>query len=97
MDARRPGIIEHDAGMLRNATSVDARPSAQPDQRRSGSGSSSAVYSDRAQPAAWKTIGLMEMGKGSAGKKGVTWPNPRRSARQQPREAARTYDPQPVP
>jgi hypothetical protein len=97
MDARRPGTIERDVATLRNATSVQARPWAQPDQRRDGSASSSAVYSARAQPTAWKTIGPKEMGKGSTGKKGVTWPNPRRSARQQPHEAARTRDRQPAP
>ncbi len=50
-----------------------------------------------AQPAEWETIGSREMGKGSAGKKGVTGPNPRQFARQQPYEAARTCDRQPVP
>ncbi len=41
------GPIERDVGTLRNATSVEARPWAQPDQRRHGSASNSAVYSDR--------------------------------------------------
>jgi len=96
MDGQRPATIERDVGTLRNATSVEARPWAQPDQRQDDSASNSPVDSDRAQPAAWKTIGPIEMGKGSVGKKGVTWPNPSRSARQQPHGAADTRDGQPA-
>ncbi len=81
---------------LRNAPSIAARPWAQPDQCPGGFASSSAVYSDRVQPAVWKTINPIEMAKGSAGKRGVTRPNLRRSARQQPPEAADTREGQPA-